>query len=150
MKRWVNLAKKTIFATLMVSDKQKTENMLEKGLKSESRTVVSKENVAATMGSGDMPVFATPAMVSLMENAAMNAVAAELDAGAATVGVEMNVSHVKASPVGAAITASAEMVEVDGRKLTFEVKAWDDKGTIGEGRHVRFVVDRERFMGRLA
>ncbi len=150
MKRWVNLAKKTIFATLMVSDKQKTENMLEKGLKSESRTVVSKENVAATMGSGDMPVFATPAMVALMENAAMNAVAAELDAGAATVGVEMNVSHVKASPVGAAITASAEMVEVDGRKLTFEVKAWDDKGTIGEGRHVRFVVDRERFMGRLA
>lgn len=150
MKRWVNLAKKTIFATLMVSDKQKTENMLEKGLKSESRTVVSKENVAATMGSGDMPVFATPAMVALMENAAMNAVAAELDAGAATVGVEMNVSHVKASPVGAAITASAELVEVVGRKLTFEVKAWDDKGTIGEGRHVRFVVDRERFMGRLA
>lgn len=123
--------------------------MLEKGLKSESRTVVSQDNVAATMGSGDMPVFATPAMVALMENAAMNAVAAELEAGASTVGVEMSVSHVKASPVGAEVTASAELVEVDGRKLTFEVKAWDGKGTIGEGRHVRFVVDRERFMGKL-
>ncbi len=123
--------------------------MLEKGLKSESRTVVSQDNVAATMGSGDMPVFATPAMVALMENAAMNAVAAELEAGASTVGVEMSVSHVKASPVGEEVTASAELVEVDGRRLAFVVRAWDGKGTIGEGRHVRFVVDRGRFMGKL-
>lgn len=123
--------------------------MIEKGLKSESRTVVSSENVAATMGSGDMPVFATPAMVALMENAAMNAVAAELEAGAATVGIEMSVSHVKATPVGAEVTASAVLTEIDGRKLTFEVRAWDDKGTIGEGRHVRFIVDRERFLAKL-
>lgn len=74
--------------------------MVEKGLKSESRTVVSAENVAATMGSGDMQVFATPAMVALMENAAMNAVAGVLEPGASTVGVEMSVSHVKASPWG--------------------------------------------------
>ena len=114
--------------------------MLEKGLKSESRTVVTERNMASTMGSGDMPVFATPAMVALMENAAMNAVAAELEEGSSTVGVEMSVSHVK---------ASAELVEVDGRKLTFAVKAWDAKGTIGEGRHVRFVVDRSRFMAKL-
>ena len=96
-----------------------------------------------------MPVFATPAMVALMENAAMNAVAAELEEGSSTVGVEMSVSHVKASAAGAEITASAELVEVDGRKLTFAVKAWDAKGTIGEGRHVRFVVDRSRFMAKL-
>lgn len=123
--------------------------MVEKGLKSESRTVVSAENVAATMGSGDMQVFATPAMVALMENAAMNAVAVVLEPGASTVGVEMSVSHVKASPVGAEVTASAVLTEVDGRKLTFEVRAWDDKGTIGEGRHVRFIVDRERFLAKL-
>lgn len=123
--------------------------MVEKGLKSESRTVVSAENVAATMGSGDMQVFATPAMVALMENAAMNAVAGVLEPGASTVGVEMSVSHVKASPVGAEVTASAVLTEVDGRKLTFEVRAWDDKGTIGEGRHVRFIVDRERFLAKL-
>ena len=123
--------------------------MLEKGLKSESRTVVSAENVAATMGSGDMQVFATPAMVALMENAAMHAVATELEAGAATVGIEMSVSHVKATPVGAEVTASAVLAEIDGRKLTFDVRAWDDKGTIGEGRHVRFLVDRERFMAKL-
>lgn len=123
--------------------------MVEKGLKSESRTVVSAENVAATMGSGDMLVFATPAMVALMENAAMNAVAGVLEPGASTVGVEMSVSHVKASPVGAEVTASAVLTEVDGRKLTFEVRAWDGKGTIGEGRHVRFIVDRERFLAKL-
>lgn len=123
--------------------------MVEKGLKSESRTVVSAENVAATMGSGDMQVFATPAMVALMENAAMNAVAGVLEPGASTVGVEMSVSHVKASPVGAEVTASAVLTEVDGRKLTFEVRAWDDKGTIGEGRHVRFIVDRGRFLAKL-
>lgn len=123
--------------------------MVEKGLKSESRTVVSAENVAATMGSGDMQVFATPAMVALMENAAMNAVAGVLEPGASTVGVEMSVSHVKASPVGAEVMASAVLTEVDGRKLTFEVRAWDDKGTIGEGRHVRFIVDRERFLAKL-
>lgn len=123
--------------------------MVEKGLKSESRTVVSAENVAATMGSGDMQVFATPAMVALMENAAMNAVAGVLEPGTSTVGVEMSVSHVKASPVGAEVTASAVLTEVDGRKLTFEVRAWDGKGTIGEGRHVRFIVDRERFLAKL-
>ncbi|MCI5718333.1 MAG: thioesterase family protein [Alistipes sp.] len=123
--------------------------MVEKGLKSESRTVVSAENVAATMGSGDMQVFATPAMVALMENAAMNAVAGVLEPGVSTVGVEMSVSHVKASPVGAEVTASAVLTEIDGRKLTFEVRAWDDKGTIGEGRHVRFIVDRERFLAKL-
>ena len=105
--------------------------------------------MASTMGSGDMPVFATPAMVALMENAAMNAVAAELEEDCSTVGVEMSVSHVKASAAGAEITASAELVEVDGRKLTFAVKAWDAKGMIGEGRHVRFVVDRSRFMAKL-
>lgn len=123
--------------------------MLEIGLRHESTTIVSECNSAKTLGSGDMDVFATPAMVALMENAAMSAVAAELPEGSATVGTQMNTSHIKASAIGATITASAELLAVDGRKLTFAVKAWDDKGIIGEGEHTRVVVDRERFLGKL-
>ena len=122
---------------------------MEVGLKYESTVVVSPSNTAATMGSGDMDVFATPAMVALMENAAMLAVTAHLPEGSATVGTQMNTSHIKASPLGVTITASAELTEVEGRKLTFAVKAWDEKGTIGEGVHTRFVVDRERFLSKL-
>ena len=123
--------------------------MIEKGLKYESVATVDDGNTAAAMGSGDMPVFATPAMAALMENAAMKAVEGALPDGAATVGTAISISHVKASPVGARITASAELVEVDGRRLVFAVRAWDERGTIGEGSHTRFVVDRERFMGKL-
>lgn len=122
---------------------------MEIGLKYESTTVVSAANTAATLGSGDMDVFATPAMVALMENAAMLAVKDHLPEGSATVGTQISTSHLKASPLGASITASAELVEVDGRRLTFAVKAWDEKGTIGEGTHTRFVVDRERFLSKL-
>ena len=123
--------------------------MLEKGLTATSRTVVTQENTAQALGSGDLAVFATPAMVALMENAAMRAVAEALPEGATTVGTEMNCSHIKASPLGAAISATAVLTEVDGRKLTFTVGASDEQGIIGEGVHVRFVVDRERFMAKL-
>ena len=122
---------------------------MEIGLKYESQTVVSEANTAATLGSGDMAVFATPAMVALMENAAMLAVKESLPEGSATVGTQMNTSHIKASPLGATITASAELTAVDGRCLTFTVKAWDEKGVIGEGEHTRFIVDRERFLSKL-
>lgn len=123
--------------------------MLEVGLKYESTTTVGEKNTAAALGSGDMAVFATPAMVALMENAAMLAVRDHLPEGSATVGTQISTSHLKASPLGASITASAELVEVDGRRLTFAVKAWDEKDTIGEGTHTRFVVDRERFLSKL-
>ena len=123
--------------------------MLEIGLKYESVVEVTSANSAMTMGSGDMDVFATPSMVALMENAAMMAVASALPEGSATVGTQINTSHIKASPIGATITASAELTEVEGRKLTFAVKAWDEKGVIGEGVHTRFVVDRERFISKL-
>ena len=122
---------------------------MEIGLKYESQTVVSEANTAATLGSGDMAVFATPAMVALMENAAMLAVKESLPEGSATVGTQMNTSHIKASPLGATIIASAELTAVDGRRLTFTVKAWDEKGVIGEGEHTRFIVDRERFLSKL-
>lgn len=123
--------------------------MLEKGLSARSTETVRAENTAAAMGSGDLAVFATPAMVALMENAAMTAVAAELPEGATTVGAEMNVTHIKPSAVGAAITATAVLTEVEGRKLTFNVGARDEGGMIGEGVHVRYVVDRGKFMAKL-
>ena len=123
--------------------------MLEKGAAAQSSTTVCEANTAAAMGSGDMPVFATPAMVALMENAAMLAVAPGLPEGAATVGAEMNVSHIKPSGLGAEIVASAVVTAVEGRKITFNVGARDAEGMIGEGTHVRFIVDRERFLAKL-
>lgn len=123
--------------------------MLEIGLHHESQVRVTEQNTALTLGSGDMEVFATPAMVALMENAAMCAVREHLTEGATTVGTEMQTSHIKASKLGAQITASAELIAIEGRKLEFVVKAWDEVGTIGEGRHTRFIVDKERFLAKL-
>ena len=122
---------------------------MEIGLTYTSTLVVSKDHVAAVMGSGDLHVFATPAMVALMENAAMLAVAENLPEGSTTVGAMMNTSHVKPSPVDESIKATAVLTEVEGRKLTFEIKAEDSKGVIGEAVHVRYIVDRERFMSKL-
>ena len=123
--------------------------MLEIGMTFTSSTVVSQANSAATMGSGDLEVFATPAMGALRENAAMNAVADALPQGSTTVGAEMNTTHIKPSPIGARVQATATLTAVDGRKLTFAVEACDEGSIIGNGTHVRFVVDKERFMAKL-
>ena len=122
--------------------------MLEKGLSARSAATVAAGNTAAAMGSGALAVFA-PAMVALMENAAMTAVAGELPEGTTTVGSEMNVTHIKPSGLGAEITATAVLAEVEGRKLTFNVGARDAEGLIGEGIHVRYIVDREKFMAKV-
>lgn len=123
---------------------------METGLTFTSTVIVSEENIAAAMGSGDLEVFATPSMVALMENAAMNAVAGELPEGATTVGAMMNTTHIKPSAMGDTVSATAVLKEVEGRKLTFEVQAEDSKGGIGEGTHVRYIVDRAKFMGKLS
>ena len=122
---------------------------MEIGMKQTACVVVSTANVAAAMGSGDLDVYATPAMVALMENAAMKAVASALPEGSTTVGALMNTSHVKPSALGDTVTATAVLTEVEGRKLTFEVRAEDSQGLIGEGTHVRYIVDRERFLSKL-
>lgn len=114
-----------------------------------STTVVNNNNTAKALGSGDMDVFATPAMVALMENAAMNAVAPHLEEGQTTVGTQISTSHIKASALGATITATAVLTAVDGRSLTFEITARDGENIIGEGIHTRFIVDRERFLSKL-
>ena len=114
-----------------------------------STTVVNNNNTAKALGSGDMDVFATPAMVALMENAAMNAVAPHLEEGQTTVGTQISTSHIKASALGATITATAVLTAVDGRSLTFEITARDGENVIGEGVHTRFIIDRERFLSKL-
>ena len=123
--------------------------MLEKGLSATARTTVTAANTASAMGSGDLEVFATPAMAALMEQAAMTAVAAELPEGATTVGTELNCSHIKPSRLGASIAATAVLTAVEGRKLTFNVGARDGEGLIGEGVHIRYIVDRERFLAKI-
>ena len=122
---------------------------MEIGLTYTSTLVVSKDHVAAVMGSGDLHVFATPAMVALMENAAMLAVAPHLPEGSTTVGAMINTSHMKPSPVDETVRATAVLTGIEGRKLTFSIKAEDSKGVIGEAEHVRFIVDKERFMSKL-
>ena len=123
--------------------------MLKEGLSHTSSTEVVLENCAVTAGSGDLEVFATPAMVARMENAAMKAVAAALPDGSTTVGAEMNVTHIKPSGIGSQVSATAVLTAVEGRKLTFTVGASDEDGMIGEGVHIRYVVDRERFMAKI-
>ena len=123
--------------------------MIESGLKHTSTAVVTEALSARAMGSGDLPVYATPAMTALMENAAMLAVAGELPEGSTTVGGRIEVSHMAPTPIGATVTATATLEKVDGRKLHFSVIAMQGDTVIGEGTHLRFVVDRERFMSKL-
>ena len=119
--------------------------MLKEGIKGTQEVVVSEENTAKTMGSGALYVFATPAMIALMEKTAWESVQPYLEEGSGTVGTLMNVKHVAASPVGMKITCETELVKVDGRALTFTVKAFDEAGLIGEGEHERFVVFNDKF-----
>lgn len=118
------------------------------GLAGKAETTVNTSNTALKMRSGDMDVFATPAMVALMEEAAVNALALVIPAEMSTVGTLLNVAHSKASPIGEKITAEAILAEVDGRRLVFSVSAYDTKGVIGEGKHERFMVDREKFLSK--
>ena len=122
--------------------------MLEAGIKGTKEIMVTNENTAKTMGSGTLDVFATPAMIALMENTAYESVASELEEGSGTVGTALNVRHVAATPVGMKVTCETELIKVDGRALTFSVKAFDEKGLIGEGEHERFIVFNEKFQAK--
>ena len=122
---------------------------LEVGLRGEASTTVVHENTAASVGAGGVEVFGTPMMIALMENAAWQAVAGDLDEGHVTVGTLVNVSHLAATPLGQHVRASAELTEIDGRRLVFRVEAYDERQKIGEGTHERFIVNLERFLARL-
>ena len=116
------------------------------GITGKQTITVTEEKTAQAMGSGTLPVFATPAMIALMENTASKSVEAKLDEGAGTVGTLINVKHVAATPVGMDVTCETKLVEVDRKRLVFEVKAYDAAGVIGEGTHERFIIDNERFL----
>ncbi len=109
-------------------------------------TIVTEENTAKAVGSGSLDVFATPMMIALMERAACECLADGLEPGQTSVGTKVSIGHTAASPVGAAITATAVIIGMDGRMIEFEVSANDGKGEIGRGTHERFIVDSERFI----
>ena len=123
--------------------------MLDLGLKHKSELTVTDSITAIQIGSGDMPVLATPAMLALMENAAMLAVADVLPEGCTTVGGHIEFSHLKPSKIGDNVYAIAEVTKVDGKKIEFKVAAYCDDVLLGEGTHLRFIVDKERFMAKL-
>lgn len=116
------------------------------GLKGQAETTVSERNTAAAMGSGLLPVFATPAMLALMENAAASSVQPFLDEGQGSVGTRLEVSHLAATPLGLRVRAESELLAVDRRKLRFAVRAWAGEELIGEGIHERFIIDNARFL----
>ena len=122
--------------------------MLETGIKGHKELMVTPDKTAKAMGSGALDVFATPCMIALMENTAFESVQAELEEGCGTVGTALNVKHVAATPVGMKVTCDTELVKVDGRALTFLVKAYDACGLIGEGEHERFIISEEKFQAK--
>ena len=123
--------------------------MIQEGLTHTSELTVNDAVTAVAMGSGDMPVLATPAMMALMENAAMLAVADHLPEGCTTVGGHITSSHLKPSKLGDTIKATATVTRIDGKKIEFRVEAHCGDTLLGEGTHLRFIVDREKFMSRL-
>lgn len=123
---------------------------LRPGLTGEARAASSHETSAAALGSGDVPVYATPAMIALMEQAAVNALAGALPSDKTSVGVQVQVRHLAATPIGMPVRAEARLVSVEGRRLGFRVSAFDAREQIGEGTHERAVVDRDKFVSRTA
>ena len=123
--------------------------MLEKGIKGTNTVKVTDDMTAIAVGSGGLPVFATPAMIALMERTAYESVIDKLDEGQGLVGISMDVEHKAAVGVGREVTCETVLKEIDGRKLEFDVKVYDDEGIIGEGEHERYIIDVERFMGKV-
>lgn len=122
---------------------------MEKGIKNTRTITVTPDKTAEVMGSGTLPVFATPAMVALMENTAAESVEALVGEGNTTVGTVINVKHLSADPIGVEVTCESELVEVDGRRLVFEIKVSDRDGVVGEAHHERFIIDKTRFMDKV-
>jgi fluoroacetyl-CoA thioesterase len=120
------------------------------GLRAETEHTVTDADTASHWGSGNLPVFSTPALVGLMENAAILALVGHLPPGQTTVGGHINVHHLAATPVGATVRTRAELVLSEGRKLVFKVQAWDEVELIGEAEHDRFVIDEAKFMAKVA
>jgi len=118
------------------------------GMKGEAWTEVEKEDTAQIVGSGSLLVYATPCMVALMEGAACEAIAEALAEDQTTVGTALNIEHISATPVGLEVHAEAEVTAVEGKVITFEVKAFDEIGEIGRGTHKRVIVNSQKFLDK--
>lgn len=123
--------------------------MLETGLKGLQTEIVTKEKTAMEMGSGTLPVYATPAMIALMEKTAMISVADELSEDEATVGTKLEISHLAACGIGAQIKCESTLTEIDRKRLIFEVQAFDGETLIGKGIHERFIINTVKFMDKV-
>ena len=119
--------------------------MLETGIRNRKEEIVTKSNSANAVGSCLLEVYATPSMIALMEGCSHESVAPYLEEGCGTVGISLDIRHVAATPVGMKVDCETELIKIDGRILTFAVKAYDEKGLIGEGTHVRCIVFNEKF-----
>ena len=120
--------------------------MLNIGIKGTKTEMVTNENTAAYLGSGDLQVYGTPAMIALMESAALESVQPNLEPDTTTVGVRLEVEHLAPSPLGMKISCESTLIEIDRRMLTFEISVLDEKGEIGRGIHKRFVVQKDTFL----
>ncbi len=116
------------------------------GMKGEVDTLVEREDTAKEVGSGSLLVYATPCMVALMEGAACEAIEAAMDETKTTVGTELNIQHLSATPVGLEVRAEAEVIAVEGKTITFAVRAYDEAGEIGKGTHKRVIVPTQKFL----
>ena len=118
------------------------------GMKAEVGTLVEREDTAREVGSGSLLVYATPCMVAMMEGAACEAIAQGLSENETTVGIELNIQHLAATPVGMEVRAEATVTALEGKVITFEVKAFDEAGEIGRGTHKRVIVNSQKFLER--
>ena len=115
------------------------------GQRNQLKTKVTENDTAKVFGSGELLVLATPRMIALMEECSYKCISADLEAGSSTVGTSLNVKHLSATPVGMEVTVEVEITEIDGRRVCFSLKAYDECGIIGEGTHERFIVYSEKF-----
>ena len=120
------------------------------GLKGRAETQVTQANTATAACSGALPVFGTPFMCALMEEAAWKSIAPFLEEGQSTVGTKLDITHDSATPVGMKVWAESEVTQVDGKRLVLKVAAYDEKGLIGQGTHERFIITNERFLAKAA
>ncbi len=119
------------------------------GIKGYKEITVTKELTAISVGSGDLEVYATPAMIALMEGTASESVKPELEVGQGSVGTCIAIKHLAATPIGMRVRCESELVEVDGRRLVFNITAYDEKDKIGEGTHERFIILNDKFQSKV-
>lgn len=132
-----------------MNSESQPEDSLQPGLSAEVKIIVGETTTAAYLGSGSIPVYGTPALITLMENAAVTALEDHLPPGYTSVGGQIDLRHMAATPVGMQVYARAELTEVKGRKLSFHIQAWDEVEQVGEANHVRYLVNEETFMTKV-